>query len=134
MLLPDLRLVLQASSGKYKKGLNREILSAAPTQFLSLLRSKAEEAGAVWVEVPTRQLKPSQTCHRCGTQRKKLLSERQHSCDCGASCSRDENAARVMLNWALYGNATGQESDRGGESLKFGDVEPRNAIYTALAA
>jgi transposase len=30
-------------------------------------------------------------------------------CDCGANCSRDENAAKVMLNWALTGSATGQE-------------------------
>ena len=134
MLLPDLRLVLQASSGEYKKVLNREILSAAPTQFLSLLKSKTEKAGAVWVEVPTRQLKPSQTCHRCGTQRKKLLSERQHSCDCGASCSRDENAARVMLNWALYGNATGQDSGRDEESLKLAVLIRETPPLIALAA
>ena len=66
------------------------------------------QAGCEWVEIPTRQVKPSQTCHRCGIQRKKPLSERQHVCACGANCSRDENAARVMLNWALA-NATGQE-------------------------
>ena len=125
---------MTASGGKYKKGLNREILSAAPTQFLNLLKSKAEEAGAVWVEVPTRQVKPSQTCHRCGIQRKKLLSERQHSCDCGARCSRDENAARVMLNWALFGNATGQESGRGGESLKLAMLNHETSPITALAA
>lgn len=53
-------------------------------------------------------LKPSQTCHRCGIQHKKTLSVRRHVCACGANCSRDENAARVMLNWALA-NATGQE-------------------------
>jgi putative transposase len=125
---------MTASGGEYKKGLNREILSAAPTQFLNLLKSKAEEAGAVWVEVPTRQVKPSQTCHRCGTQRKKLLSERQHSCDCGASCGRDENAARVMLNWALFGNATGQESGRGGESLNLAMLNHETPSITALAA
>ena len=124
---------MTASGGQYKKGLNREILSVAPTQFLNLLKSKAEEAGAVWVEVPTRQVKPGQTCHRCGTQRKKLLSERQHFCDCGASCSRDENAARVMLNWALFGNATGQESDRGGESLKLAMLNHETPPITALA-
>ena len=58
--------------------------------------------------MPTRQVKQSQTCHRCGLQRKKPLSESRHVCACGANCSRDENAARVMLNWALE-NATGQE-------------------------
>ena len=100
---------MTASGGAHKKGLNRSILDTAPSTFLNLLKTKAEEAGSLWVEVPTRQIKPSQTCHRCGSQRKKLLSERKHQCNCGASCSRDENAARVMLHWALFGNATGQE-------------------------
>ena len=68
-----------------------------------------EEAGLYWVEIPTRSVKPSQTCHGCGVQVKKTLSERIHHCDCGASCSRDENSAKVMLNWALFGNPSGQE-------------------------
>jgi putative transposase len=99
---------MTANGGNRKKGLNREILSTAPTQFHALLKSKAEEAGAIWVEIPTKKVKPSQTCHRCSDQEKKTLSERWHSCDCGANCSRDENAARVILNWALNW-ASGQE-------------------------
>ncbi|MFI4937286.1 MAG: RNA-guided endonuclease InsQ/TnpB family protein [Candidatus Berkiellales bacterium] len=100
---------MTAKGGSRKKGLNREILNTTPGAFFNLLKCKAEEAGIQWVEVPTREVKPSQTCHRCGVQKKKALSERWHECPCGASCSRDENAARVILNWALYGNATGQE-------------------------
>jgi len=69
----------------------------------------AEEAGLQRIEVPTRQVKPSHSGHRCELQRKKPLSEHRHVCDCGASCSRDENAAKVMLNRALTGSATGQE-------------------------
>ena len=84
-------------------------LRACVPSFRFAQSRQAEEAGLQWCEVPTRQVKPSQTCHRCGVQRKKPLSERTHRCDCGAACSRDENAARVMLNWALTGNATGQE-------------------------
>ncbi|WP_038033625.1 zinc ribbon domain-containing protein, partial [Thioalkalivibrio sp. ALE23] len=61
---------------------------------------KAEEAGAWAMEAPTRQLKPSQTCHACGRQEKKPLGQRHHACACGASCSRDENAARVLMAWA----------------------------------
>lgn len=99
---------MTAKGGVNKKGLNREILSTAPTQFHSLLKSKAEEAGAMWIEIPTREVKPSQTCHLCFAQVKKRLSERWHHCDCGASCDRDENAARVILNWALNG-VSGQE-------------------------
>lgn len=100
---------MTANCGNRKKGLNREILNTTPGAFFNLMKCKAEEAGIEWVEVPTREVKPSQTCHRCGVQKKKTLSERWHQCPCQASCSRDENAARVMLNWALFGNATGQE-------------------------
>jgi putative transposase len=97
------------SGGRYKRGLNREILSTAPRQFHSLLKFKAEEAGTIFVEIPTRQVKPSQTCYGCGNQSKKMLSERWHHCHCGISCPRDENAARVILNWAFEW-ASGRES------------------------
>src|SRR3989338_7793523 len=100
---------MTASGGADKKGLNREILSAAPSGFHQMLRYKAEEAGTQWIEIPTKRVKPSQTCHGCGRQEKKLLSVRSHVCSCGAACGRDENAAKVILNWALYGNATGHE-------------------------
>ena len=110
---------MTAQGGEYKKGLNRSILDTAPSTFLKLLKCKAEEAGIEWVEVPTRTVKPSQTCHRCGAQRKKPLSERQHVCACGAACSRDENAARVMLNWALTGSASGPERAEVGSGGSF---------------
>ena len=84
-----------------KAGLNREILATAPGTFLAMLRYKAEEAGVEFVEVPARQVKPSQTCSGCGLQEKKPLSERRHQCKCGLSISRDENAARVNLLWGL---------------------------------
>lgn len=106
---------MSSAGSSYKKGLNREILSAAPGLFHQMLKYKAEEAGVEWIEIPTREVKPSQTCHICGRQEKKLLSQRRHECDCGAFCSRDENAARVILNWALVGSASGQELARCGE-------------------
>jgi putative transposase len=56
-----------------KAGLNKAILDGAPAQFLGMLRYKAAEAGAVYVEAPTRTLKPSQTCHQCGRSGKKRL-------------------------------------------------------------
>ena len=104
--------------GAKKCGLNREILSTAPAQFYQLLKSKAEEAGTIWIDIPTHEVKPSQTCYRCGIQKKKLLSERWHRCDCGASCSRDENAARVILNWALNW-VSGQELAEMGSRRSF---------------
>ena len=106
---------MSSEGGARKKGLNREILSAAPGMFHQMLKYKAEEAGIEWIEIPTREVKPSQTCHGCGRQEKKPLWQRMHICICGVYCTRDENAARVILNWALYGNATGQELARCGE-------------------
>ncbi|MBX7220121.1 MAG: transposase [Blastocatellia bacterium] len=87
-----------------KAGLNREILDTAPATFLNLLARKAEEAAVPYVEVPTRNVKPSQSCSGCGHQRKKPLSERMHHCPhCQLKLSRDRNAARCLLNWVLFG-------------------------------
>jgi len=86
---------------KAKAGLNRRILDTAPDAFLQKLRYKVQESGE-WVEVPTRKVKPSQTCPSCGQQRKKALSKRIHKFEpCGYTEPRDQAAARVMLNWAL---------------------------------
>ncbi|MHB8148146.1 MAG: zinc ribbon domain-containing protein, partial [Vulcanimicrobiaceae bacterium] len=90
-----------------KAGLNREILATAPRAFLDMLRYKAAEAGIAYVEVPSRKVKPSQTCSGCGIQRKKPLSERMHVCACGLVLTRDQNAALVNLLWAL--THTGRE-------------------------
>jgi putative transposase len=84
-----------------KAGLNKAILDSAPAQFLGILRYKAAEAGVVYTEAPTRQLKPSQRCHACGAVVKKPLRERWHVCPCGASCGRDTNSALVLLAWGL---------------------------------
>jgi len=99
---------MTASGGRYKKGLNREVLSTAPATFHKMLKYKVEETGTRYIEVPTRKVKPSQTCNGCGKQQKKALHERKHECPCGARLSRDENAARVILNWALD-NVKGRE-------------------------
>lgn len=86
---------------KQKAGLNREILNAAPALTYNLLRYKAEEAGSEFVEIPTKKVKPSQTCPDCGRQRKKTLAERWHRCTCGCDMLRDAASAKVNLNWAL---------------------------------
>jgi putative transposase len=86
---------------KQKSGLNREILNTAPALTINLLRYKAEEARSEFVEIPTRQVKPSQNCPECGVKKKKSLSQRWHSCECGCEQPRDVASARVNLNWAL---------------------------------
>ena len=91
---------MSASGGKRKAGLNRSLRDTGMSTFLTMLKYKAEEAGAWVVEVPTQKVKPSQTCPECWVQKKKELSERLHKCDnCGYTEDRDVAAAQVMLKW-----------------------------------
>jgi putative transposase len=111
------RLAIQPMTvhgGRRKCGLNREILSTAPGLFLQMLAYKAEEAGSGYVEAPTRRIKASQTCHRCGRHVKKTLAERVHRCPCGVVCPRDDNSALVLLHYAL----TSQELAGCGETTR----------------
>ena len=86
---------------RQKTGLNRSILDVGIGNLKSLIKSKVTEAGGFYIEVPTRKVKPSQTCPNCGHQKKKTLAERQHNCEkCHYSCDRDVASAQVCLNWA----------------------------------
>lgn len=72
--------------------LARAISDAGWSQFLSILKHKAEKAGASVMEVDPGGT--SQECSRCGKKISKDLSERWHSCPyCGLSIHRDHNAA-----------------------------------------
>jgi len=85
-----------------KAGLNREILDTAPAALLQKIAYKVPETGGLFIEAPTRTLKPSQTCPDCGVVAKKLLSQRWHCCSaCGHEEDRDTASARVVLRWAL---------------------------------
>jgi putative transposase len=88
-----------------KAGLNRSIYDAAPSMLLSMLKTKAEEAGSDFVLANTRILKPTQRCHACGAIVSKTLADRTHHCACGIVCDRDENAARTILRWMTEGNS-----------------------------
>lgn len=82
-----------------KSGLTKSIADAAWSSFITILKSKVEYTGSVVVEVnPART---SQTCPVCGVVRPKELSERWHSCPCGAEMHRDVAAARVILGRGL---------------------------------
>lgn len=92
----------QDENGKYlpngasaKGGLNKSIQDAGWGAFVSMCVSKAEEAGRTLIKVSPRFT--SQICSKCGVIRKKTLSERWHSCDCGAELDRDVNAAINIL-------------------------------------
>jgi putative transposase len=94
----------KAKKGKRKKqkaGLNKSILDVGMGMLRPAIQYKVTEAGGVFVEVPTRTVKPSQTCPNCGHQRKKTLDERIHHCElCGFTMDRDLAAALVMLLWS----------------------------------
>ncbi len=86
---------------RQKSGLNRNLLDVGIGNLKSLIKYKVTEVGGIYIEVPTKKLAPSQTCPSCNARRKKDLSERIHTCDCGIEpLDRDVAAAQVMLNYA----------------------------------
>ncbi len=78
-----------------KGGLNKSILDAGWGTFVSMCSVKAAWAGRTLIKVSPQFT--SQICSGCGQVRKKDLSERWHSCDCGAELDRDVNAAINIL-------------------------------------
>lgn len=94
----------KAKKGKRKRqkaGLNRSILDVGFGMLRQAIKYKTIESGGVFVDVPTRKVKPSQTCPQCNRQQKKTLDERVHQCDCGCILDRDVASAIVCLNYAL---------------------------------
>jgi len=92
----------QDETGKYlpngaaaKGGLNKSIVDAGWGQFQQYCSYKAANAGRVVLFVNPKHT--SQLCSGCGQIRKKELSERWHSCECGTELDRDHNAALNIL-------------------------------------
>jgi putative transposase len=93
----------KAKKGKRKKqkaGLNKSILDVGFGMLRSAIKYKIEEGGGQFIEVPTKKVKPSQTCPKCGHQHPKTLDERIHQCsECGYQQDRDIASAEVCLYW-----------------------------------
>ena len=88
---------------RQKIGLNRSILDVGIGMLKHAIAYKAKEAGAIYLEAPTRTLKPTQRCAMCWKLTKKDLSDRLHICSnkkCNHTENRDVNAAQVCLAWA----------------------------------
>jgi putative transposase len=64
-------------------------------QFVQCCVVKAASAGRAVLFVDPRYT--SQTCSGCGALTRKALSDRWHSCECGAELDRDHNAAINIL-------------------------------------
>ena len=92
----------QDENGKYlpngagaKGGLNKSIVDAGWGMFQQFCTYKAANAGRAMLFVNPNYT--SQICSGCGQVRKKALSERWHSCECGTELDRDHNAAINIL-------------------------------------
>ncbi|HEX4207229.1 MAG TPA: transposase, partial [Ktedonobacteraceae bacterium] len=78
-----------------KAGLNKRMLDAGWGMFVAMCTQKAAWAARTVVLVNPKYT--SQACSGCGVIRKKELSERWHTCECGCSLDRDTNAAINIL-------------------------------------
>lgn len=93
---------------RQKAGLNRSILDVGWRMLKSTIKYKLEEGEGVFVDVPTKTVKPSQTCPKCLHQEKKDLDIRTHNCQkCGYVQDRDLAAAEVMILWATNSGVFG---------------------------
>ncbi len=99
------KMTRKAKTGKRKKqkaGLNKSILDVGFGMLKSAIKYKVEEGGGQFIEIPTKKVKPSQTCPKCGNQHPKTLDERIHHCvKCGYEQDRDIASAEVCLYWVL---------------------------------
>ncbi|NER89540.1 transposase [Moorena sp. SIO3A2] len=85
--------------GLAKSRLAKSVLDAGWASFLTILASKAENAGLL--TVPVNPKNTSQNCSNCGNKVPKKLHVRWHDCPhCGCSLDRDHNAAINIRNRA----------------------------------
>nr|WP_279231815.1 transposase [Thermus thalpophilus] len=89
------------TSGLARTRLSKGVLDAGWSSFISILSAKAASAGRRVVAVKPHHT--SQICPECGSVKKKELSERIHSCECGCVLDRDVAAAKVILALGLDG-------------------------------
>jgi putative transposase len=90
-----------ANGARAKSGLSRSISDAGWSQFVSVLRAKAEDAGRTWIEVDPRHT--SDGCERCGhAVAENRVTQAEFVCRaCGHSAQADEHAARNILRAGL---------------------------------
>ena len=85
--------------GLARTRLSKSIHDAGWSNFLSILQTKAENAGLLTIAVSA--YNTSQNCSSCGVKVPKELHERWHDCpNCKCSIDRDHNAAKNIMNRA----------------------------------
>ena len=120
----------KASSGSKRKrqktGLNRNLLDVGIGMLKQAIKYKANEAGAIYLEAPTRSLKPTQRCNNCWKITKKTLSDRLHICSnpkCNHKEDRDVNSAQVCLSWARGQELSSSKTADGSSSTESPKVK-----------
>ncbi len=111
---------------RQKTGLNRSILDVGWGFLTQAIKYKLEEGGGVFVEVPTRTVKPSQRCPKCLDVKPKTLDIRIHHCQvCNYIQDRDLASAEVMLLWATNSGGFGTSLLRRGATSSTSKTKER---------
>jgi putative transposase len=89
------------NGARAKTGLSRSISDAGWGGFVSILRTKAEEAGRAWIEIDPRHT--SDRCEACGhAEPGNRVTQAEFRCQaCGLVAQADEHAARNILRAGL---------------------------------
>ncbi|MDM9379738.1 transposase [Chlorogloeopsis sp. ULAP01] len=97
------KISAKAKKGKrktQKAGLNKSILDVGMGMIRQFLKYKLDDVCGTFSEAPTKKIKPSQTCPKCGHQEKKTLLQRVHICsNCKYTQQHDIASGEVMLLW-----------------------------------
>jgi putative transposase len=119
--------------GLAKSRLAKSIHDAGWSSFLSILSSKAENAGLI--AMPVNPHNTSQDCSSCGVKVPKKLHERWHSCQCGLSLGRDHNAAINIKNRAVGHSGLSKQSSAPpfAKRLRSASSRARRAQEIAIA-
>lgn len=91
-----------------KRGVNRVAPDAVWGKLATMIRYKAERAGAELVSVEARGTRVAYS--GCGAAVPTALSERQHRWGCSLDLHRDVNAAKVILAQGLAARAASEGS------------------------
>ena len=86
----------------FQRMFGKSVGNCAPGMFVGQLKRKAENAGGYFNEFPTKTTKLSQRCV-CGDIKKKPLSQRVHTCQCGMIAQRDLLSGYLVMHVDVTG-------------------------------